>query len=216
MEPYADHGPIDCNTDFDTSHVKGKTAIITGGANGMGEAYVRALTSAGCFVVFGDLDEEKSRQIESECNGNALFVKCDVTQWNDQLTMFKAALAKSPSKRIDFVVANAGISGYDDIFHNDIEKEDPEEPQLKILKVNGVGVLYTTKLALHYFRRQYKLDPEHSKDQLLIQQGSLAGYLDLRGSIQYGFSKWGMRGIMRNLRRTEHVHCMRSNYIAPW
>lgn len=216
MEPYTDRGPVDCNIDFDTSHVKGKTAIITGGANGMGEAYVHALTAAGAYVVFGDVDEQAGRHVESESSGNAHFVVCDVTQWKDQLAMFKAALSKSPNKRIDFVVANAGISGYDDIFHNDIEREDPEEPQMRILKVNGIGALYTTKLALHYFRRQYKLDPEASRDQLLIQQGSLAGYIDLKGSIQYGFSKWGMRGIMRNLRRTEHASCMRSNYIAPW
>ena len=86
---------------------------------------------------------------------------------------------------------------------------------MNIIKVNGLGVLYTTKLALHYFRRQFKLNPEASKDQLLIFQGSLAGYLDLRGATQYSFAKYGMRGIMKGLRRSENVHSIRVNYIAP-
>lgn len=37
---------MDCTVDFPTSNVAGKTAIVTGGANGIGEAYVRALYSA--------------------------------------------------------------------------------------------------------------------------------------------------------------------------
>ena len=216
MQPYQDTGPVTPDADFDTSHVKGKTAVVTGGANGMGEAYVRHLVKAGAFVVFGDVDKETGKQIESELDGKAQFVVCDVREWQDQLAMFKQALANSPNHRVDFVIANAGITGFDDVFHGKPELEEPEEPGLNILKVNGIGVLYTSKLALHYFRRQYQQDPDASKDQLLILQGSLAGYLDLRGSVQYGFCKWGMRGMMRNLRRTEYEHGMRVNYIAPW
>ena len=216
MEQYEASGAVTCDTDFDTSNVKGKTAIVTGGANGMGEAYVRELVKAGAFVVFGDIDEQAGKKIESELDGKAQFVQCDVSQWKPQLEMFKQALANSPNHRVDIVIANAGISGFDDVFHQKLELDEPEEPQLTILKINGIGVLYTSKLAIHYFRKQFQQDAEASKDQLLILQGSLAGYLDLRGSIQYAFCKWGMRAMMRNLRRTEHVHGMRTNYIAPW
>jgi NAD(P)-dependent dehydrogenase (short-subunit alcohol dehydrogenase family) len=216
MQPYEDHGPVHPNTDFPTDHVQGKTAIVTGGANGIGEAYVRHLVRAGAFVVFGDVDEESGRHIESELGTDkAQFVVCDVTQWKPQLEMFKHALTNSTKHRVDIVIANAGISGSDDVFHNNPGLEEPEEPMLNIVKVNGLGVLYTTKLALHYFRRQRQLDPQASQDQLLILQGSLAGYVDLKGALQYGFCKWGMRGLMRNLRRTEHEHNTRVNYIAP-
>lgn len=37
---------VDCDVDFDTSNLAGKTAIVTGGANGLGQAYVRALVDA--------------------------------------------------------------------------------------------------------------------------------------------------------------------------
>ena len=44
------------------------------------------------------------------------FVKSDVTSWDDQLAVFKSAVAQSPNKGVDVVVANAGISGPDVLF----------------------------------------------------------------------------------------------------
>lgn len=48
--------------------------------------------------------------------GSVRFVVCDVTQWDDQLELFKVALEFSPNNCIDYVVANAGILGNDDLF----------------------------------------------------------------------------------------------------
>jgi NAD(P)-dependent dehydrogenase (short-subunit alcohol dehydrogenase family) len=45
------------------------------------------------------------------------FLKCDVLIWAEQLAAFKAAKQYSPHKSIDIVVANAGIAGYDPVFH---------------------------------------------------------------------------------------------------
>jgi NAD(P)-dependent dehydrogenase (short-subunit alcohol dehydrogenase family) len=56
------------------------------------------------------------RNHSSQWDSATLFVKCDVTQWKDQLALFKDAIAKSPSKRVDIAIANAGITGKDDIF----------------------------------------------------------------------------------------------------
>ncbi|EXJ65481.1 hypothetical protein A1O7_01822 [Cladophialophora yegresii CBS 114405] len=216
MQPYTNNGPVDTDVDFDTSHVKGKTAVVTGGANGIGEAYVRALTKAGAFVVIADLDTEKGTRLEKEFGGSAKFVKTNVTVWADQLAAFKTAISSGPSGRVDIVVANAGISGADSVFFNNVDAEEPEEPKLNIINVNLIGVLYTIKLALHYFRRQNALNKDKPLDQVLVLQGSLAGYLDLAGAVQYIASKFGLRGILRSLRRTEHVHNIRVNYIGPW
>lgn len=46
-------------------------------------------------------------------------MRCDVTSWEDQVAMFKAAVANSPEKSCDIVVANAGIGGEDSIFKFD-------------------------------------------------------------------------------------------------
>lgn len=48
---------------------------------------------------------------------SAKMVRCDVMNWDEQLAMFKDAIASSPKKRIDVVVANAGIAGSPDDVH---------------------------------------------------------------------------------------------------
>ena len=47
------------------------------------------------------------------------FVKTNVTVWAEQLNAFKTAISSSPSGRIDIVIANAGISGADEVFANE-------------------------------------------------------------------------------------------------
>ncbi|KAK5045413.1 hypothetical protein LTR84_009277 [Exophiala bonariae] len=225
MAGYVNSGAVNTDVDVDTSRVKGQTAIVTGGANGIGEAYTRALVKAGAFVLVADLDQEFGSKLEKELSGytdnntrldSVKFIKTNVTSWAEQLNAFKSAISSSPSGRIDIVIANAGISGADEVFVNEVEKDEPTEPRLNILNVNLTGVLYTIKLALFYFRKQHAENKGQALDQNLILQGSLAGYLDLAGALQYTASKFGLRGIMRDLRRTEHQHNIRVNYIGPW
>jgi NAD(P)-dependent dehydrogenase (short-subunit alcohol dehydrogenase family) len=96
----------------DESKVKGKSVLVTGGANGMGEAFVRSFSAAGAFVTFGDLHPRGS-ELEAELNAESekvAFVRCDIRSWEDQIRMFETARTKSPSKSVDVVIANAGIS----------------------------------------------------------------------------------------------------------
>ncbi|KAM0187501.1 hypothetical protein ACHAPI_011136 [Fusarium lateritium] len=144
---------------------------------------------------------------------NGQFIKCDVRVWDDQVVVFEAAVQNSPSKSCDIVVANAGVIGKDDLFSLDDASSEPQKPDLRIIEVNLMGTAYTTKLALHYFRRQ-PLDAD--RDRCLILKASLAAYADQPGSPQYNISKWGIRGLMRNFRRTAWKEDIRVNLVAPW
>lgn len=93
----------------------------------------------------------------------------------------------------------------------DAEGDEPVEPDLKIININLIGVSYTAKLAIHYLARN-----KEGSDRCLIMTSSLAGYLDLPGSPQYNAAKFGVRGLMRALRRTGSATNMRVNIIAPW
>ncbi|KAF2258069.1 NAD(P)-binding protein [Lojkania enalia] len=156
--------PVNCDVDFDTSNCAGKTAIVAGGANGLGEAYVRALASAGSLVCIADVDAEMGEKLASEL----------------------------PNK-IHFVVANAGIAPPDDVFSFDGKNAEPTEPNLKTIDVNLCGVLYMVKLSLYYFVKQNgtKLHPGQ-EDTCLVLIGSGAAYFDVPRSIQYPATKWGM------------------------
>jgi NAD(P)-dependent dehydrogenase (short-subunit alcohol dehydrogenase family) len=49
-------------------------------------------------------------------NSSSQFIKCDVTNWDDQVRAFEAAVKNSPHKSCDVVIANAGVVGQDDMF----------------------------------------------------------------------------------------------------
>jgi len=202
---YENKGPVDCTTPLDLANLKDKSVIVTGGSSGLGAAYVKAFVEAGAYVTIADLKPNPEPFPETRVQ----FVKCDVRSWAEQAAVFQASLANSPQNSIDIVVANAGIVGPDPLFQLD-EGDEPKEPDLKIININFIGVVYTTKLAMHYFTRQ---PDEASRDRCLILKSSLAGYLDIIGSPSYESAKFGVRGLMCNLRRAE---CFRVNVIAPW
>ncbi|KAH8588438.1 hypothetical protein B0O99DRAFT_525041 [Bisporella sp. PMI_857] len=214
MESYTCTTPVDCEKILDTSNLKGKTAVITGGANGIGEAYARALSAVGVNVCIGDLDSQGGSKLASELP-HAKFVKCDVTIWKDQLRLF--AEATSFNGKVDYVIANAGICPRDEVFTFAGEDQDPTEPNLTAVDVNLKGVLYTTKIALHYFVKQNGTKPSpQQEDTCLVLIGSGAAFLDcLRGPV-YPSTKWAVRGIMHTLRRTGFYHGSRVNVISPW
>jgi NAD(P)-dependent dehydrogenase (short-subunit alcohol dehydrogenase family) len=112
--PYSYTGPVDHTIASDLTQVHGKSVIVTGGANGLGESIVREFVNAGAFVTFADLDDERGRRMEAEINNRSsracVFVKCDVRAWEDQKVVFETARAESPSGSVDVVIANAGIS----------------------------------------------------------------------------------------------------------
>ncbi|KAL3478315.1 putative short chain dehydrogenase/ reductase [Aspergillus californicus] len=215
MAPYIHTGPVDCDRDFDSSTLQGKTAIVTGGASGLGEGYVRALVAAGVYVCFGDINPEKGELLERELP-RTKFVLCNAGNWEDQVRLFKEAVSLSPSGRIAYVVANAGIHRPDEVFKQEPDQE-PSQPDLSIIDINIKGPLYTAKLAAHYFIRQNGSTPTpEQEDTCLILIGLGAAFLDCPRGPQYSASKWAMRGIMHSLRRMTDYYGSRVNVISPW
>ena len=66
-------------------------------------------------VCFGDRDVTRGEQLASDLT-NCHFVQCDVTNWDDQVRLFGEAASLPASGKIDYVVANAGITHADDVF----------------------------------------------------------------------------------------------------
>ncbi|RJE25050.1 short chain dehydrogenase reductase [Aspergillus sclerotialis] len=213
---YTYTGPIDHTVVPEVSKIKGKSIIITGGANGMGEAMVRSLCAAGAFVTFGDL-HPRGVEIAKELNTEgekAAFVKCDIREWDDLIILFETAKAKSPANSVDVVIANAGISrsSGDSLWRLDDPNGPPTKPDLNIVRVNLDGTFYTWKLAVHYFRKQPDSD---ERDRCFIITGSMVAYIDSPGNWEYTATKYGLRGFMKTVRRNSWEQGIRINYVAP-
>ncbi|KAH6670250.1 hypothetical protein F5X68DRAFT_248796 [Plectosphaerella plurivora] len=136
--------------------------------------------------------------------------KGSVTIWDDQLRLFETTLAKHG--RIDIVLANAGIDEIaEDAFADTLDEAGRlREPTLVVLDVNLGGAIYTTKLALSFFRR---LGTPGS----IVATGSAASYLDTPGIPIYNAAKHGVIGLVRSLRDTLAAEgLVRANVVAPW
>lgn len=213
MSGYEESGPLPCDIDLDVSNLEGKTAIVTGGAKGLGQAYTLALLGAGCIVIIADLDMSAGQLMEKQ-HKNLHFVQCNVFDWEDQIRLFAKAVQVSPTGKIHHVVANAGIFRPDEVYTYSTE---PSKPDLTSTDVNVKGTLYTTKLAMHYFIKQNGTKPSPSQeDTSLVVISSGAGIYDCLRMPEYCASKWAVRGIMHGLRRTAHFYGSRINMISPY
>ncbi|KAG8631825.1 hypothetical protein KVT40_000965 [Elsinoe batatas] len=216
LERYQYSGPIDHDKIPDVSRMKDKSVIVTGGANGIGEACVRKFVAAGAFVTFADM-ADRGWELEQELNANGAtcaFVKCDIRSWEDQINMFETAKRESPQQSVDVVIANAGISrsSGDSLWGLDDPNGEPTKPDLKIVRVNMDGTFYTWKLAVHYFRKQPDTE---DRDRCFIITGSMVAWIDSPGNWEYTATKYGLRGFMRTARRNSHEQGIRINYVAP-
>ena len=214
---YAYNGPIDHTIAPDLSKIRDKSVIITGGANGMGEAAVRDFVAAGAYVTIADVNETRGRDLERQLNADGercVFVKVDIRDWDQQKHMFETAKSRSPHNSVDVVIANAGISrsSGDSLWTLDDPNSEPTKPNLNIVRVNLDGTLYTWKLAVHYFRKQADTD---DRDRCFIITGSMVAWIDSPGNWEYTATKYGLRGFMRTARRSSFEQGIRINYVAP-
>lgn len=179
ISKYTYDGPIDHTVPIDHAKVKGKSVIITGGANGMGEICVRHFAEAGAYVTIADMNP-RGVELSFELNAKygddrTIFVKVDIRDWDQQKNMFETSLKKFGA--IDIVIANAGISrsSGDSLWTLDDPNGEPTKPDLNIMEVNLRGSFYTWKLAVHYWRKQKESE---ERDRCFIITGSMVAWID--------------------------------------
>jgi len=182
--------------------VKDKVLVITGAANGIGREAALLFAQHGAKVVIGDLDLVGAGKVAAEIAqlgaGQATFIKCDVTNWDDQVALFKHAVDTYGS--VDVVVANAGVTEIGQFQSVVLKDGVPQKPNFKTLDVNLTGVLYTVHLALHH------LDASPVSDttvvpplKAIIMIGSMASWSAIPSGTMYSAAKHAVLGTMRSL-----------------
>jgi 5'-hydroxyaverantin dehydrogenase len=228
---------VDFSKSLDHKVVAGKTAIIVGGASGIGLAIATELVRHGAGVAILDINEAAGRAAEQELlrdeKHHAIFIPTDVVAWDSQKSAFKQVLAWSDN-RLDIVVFSAGLrpNNIREYFTPSSLDAEPSTPPTSTLDVNVTGAYFTAHLATWYFsviartnqQSASTLPPDSAvgvavtpafRPQLLLL-GSLASYFDQQGCPDYGASKHGIRGIWGALRHdTADFADMQVNMLAP-
>jgi NAD(P)-dependent dehydrogenase (short-subunit alcohol dehydrogenase family) len=117
----------------------------------MGEAISRDLVSRGWKVAMADI--HPNTDLSEELGDEAMFVKCDVADYDSQAEMFQKVWDQYG--RLDALCANAGIVDRSSIFIFDHRGKDsiPPKPDLSCTDVDYKGVIYGTQLAIHFMRK---------------------------------------------------------------
>lgn len=159
----------------------GKTAIVTGGARGIGTAVVRALAAEGARVVVTDVLDDEGTRLADEWGDDVVFQHLDVT--DEAGWQAVVAAAEREFGPVSVLVNNAGIVEF-----GSIEQMAPEVFRRQ-LEVNLVGPWLGMRAVLPSLRRA----GGGSVVNISFTAG-LMGYVNLSG---YVASKWGLRGLTK-------------------
>jgi 15-hydroxyprostaglandin dehydrogenase (NAD) len=182
-------------------------AIITGASSGIGLALTKYLLERKWSVVMGDENPQK------EDLSNTLFIKTDVTSWDQQANLFQKGYEWQG--RLDFFAANAGIDDRDDIFASITSENPPKQPNLKTFEVNLFGTYYGIKLAAHYFSLDSTKAGKPKPGGKIVVTSSAAGIYPMPVCPQYASSKHGLVGLVRSLAPVAMPVNIRINALCP-
>ena len=182
--------------------LKDKVVVVTGAAQGIGEAYARAIAAEGAAVVVADLNlesgERVAKQIEAD-GGRAIFVQTDVSSHDSAAAMTERVVAELGG--IDGLVNNAAIYG---AMQFDLLVTVDWDYYKKFMAVNMDGALVMTRAVYPHLQAR--------GGGSIVNQSSTAAYLY---SGFYGLAKVGINGLTQQLAHELGGMGIRVNAIAP-
>lgn len=181
-----------------SSRLEGKVALITGAAQGIGEAIAILFAREGARVIVSDINDPKGKSVAQKCGGNSLYLHLDVREekdWQESIRQIVDRFGK-----LDIVVNNAGITG----FQEDFGPQDPEHASLtswrEVHAVNSDGVFLGCKYAIQMMKG--------SDAASIINISSRSGLVGIPGASAYAASK----AAVRNHTKTVALYCCQQGY----
>jgi NAD(P)-dependent dehydrogenase (short-subunit alcohol dehydrogenase family) len=190
--------------------LQGISALVTGGASGLGEATVRALAARGARVVVVDLGDDKGEALAKDVGG--VFAHADVTDVGEVTAAVEAATELGPLRAL---VNCAGIGWATRTIGRDGSYESAHDLEAfkKVIAINLVGSFNCIRLAATAMSRTEPLaDGERGS---IVNVASLAAFDGQIGQASYSASKGGVVGMTLPIARDLAVVGIRVNTIAP-
>jgi 3-oxoacyl-[acyl-carrier protein] reductase len=179
----------------------GRTAVITGGAQGIGFAIAEVFVRERARVALGDLDPGATQAAAAKLGGPdaAIGVRCDATSASDVDGLLRQALEAFGS--LDVMVNNAGIT-------RDATMRTMTESQFDdVIQVHLKGTWNGTRLAAAIMRE--------GKAGAIINISSLSGKIGMAGQTNYSAAKAGIVGLTKAAAKEMARHGVRVNAIQP-
>jgi 3-oxoacyl-[acyl-carrier protein] reductase len=174
---------------------EGKTALVTGGARGIGAATAQRLAAGGAHVVVADFDEAAAQETAAAVGGTA--VRCDVTSKED----VEAAVAVAAGRgSLDILVTCAGIIRDNLLFKMTDDDWD------SVIDTHLKGSFYAVRAA------QQHMVEQRSGKMVLISSTSALGN---RGQTNYSTAKAGLQGMTKTLAIELGPYNVNVNCVAP-
>ncbi|MDQ3627528.1 MAG: 3-oxoacyl-ACP reductase [Actinomycetota bacterium] len=182
------------------TRLTGRTAVVTGGCSGIGLATTRRFADEGAFVVVGDLDEIRGKEVAEEVDG--LFVRCDVTDADQVDALFAAA--HGHTGRIDVAFNNAGIASP----HDDSILATGLDAWRRVQEVNLTSVFLCCKTVIPYMQAQ-------GRGSIINTASFVAVMGSATSQISYTASKGGVLAMSRELGVQFAREGIRVNALCP-
>jgi NAD(P)-dependent dehydrogenase (short-subunit alcohol dehydrogenase family) len=189
--------------------LNGISALVTGGASGLGEATARALAGAGARVVVADLNEDLGKQVAAEIGGE--FAKTDVS--DEDSVRAAVAAAAGAGRPLRVAVSCAGIGFAARTLNRDGSPHDLAS-FAKVIAVNLTGTFNVLRLAAAAMARTEPADADGQRG-VIINTSSVAGIEGQTGQVAYSASKGGIIGMTVPAARDLSVIGVRVNTICP-
>jgi NAD(P)-dependent dehydrogenase (short-subunit alcohol dehydrogenase family) len=190
-------------------NIQGKSALVSGGASGLGAATVRMLVAKGAKVMIVDINETAGQKLAQELGSSVAYVKTDVTN-TDQV---KAAVAEAGKKHggLHIAVTAAGIGVAEKV----LGKEGIHDlgRYLRVIQVNLVGTFDVIRYAAELMARSQP--DEDGGRGVIVTTASVAAFDGQIGQVAYSASKGGIVGMTLPLAREFAREGIRVVTIAP-
>jgi len=190
--------------------ITGSSALVTGGASGLGAAAARQLAALGATVVVADLQADKGEALAEEIGG--VFAQVDVTQTDQITAAVKAAAEIAPLRA---VVNSAGIGWAQRTIGRDgqIESAHSLEAFSKVVAINLIGTFDVVRQAATVMSAN---EPDSDGCRgAIVNLASVAAFDGQIGQASYSASKGGAVGMTLPVARDLAAVGIRLNCVAP-
>jgi len=178
--------------------LKGKVALITGAARGIGQAIAELFYAEGAQVILSDINDKPGQEVADKMGGNSKYIHLDVSQESDWQSM--TTFIENEYGHLDVLVNNAGITGF-------LETQGPHDPENldlaswhKVHETNLDGVALGCKYGIQLMKK--------SSHASIVNISSRSGIVGIPAAVAYASSK----AAVRNHTKSVALYCAEKSY----